>query len=569
VQVLSSKKAVSTIVVIILLLCAAVFGAFLSYMWALSNYYLEPANVSLAITNLDFSPYHSDYFYVTVLNPSSSSSGTNITAIYFTVNGSSQVYNVKDTSPESLPIPLERATNMTIKCLSNWGSFAGSTITVHVSALNASGAVASVATSFVKLGLQVQFNATKSCRQFNVTITNSAQSAINLTLTDLYINLNSIGSAKRLPAGQNVSIAGINLPKGQNVSLQCLYDWETLTHPEILVETLQGYQASATANATAAVLLLVNVAFNETNPSANEMSIKVSNSNASSNAVDISDIFLTYNNGTASQVYQINGSNTSPRFAPYYALGINKTVTFDHCIWNWGDFRNHAVTISVNVTQGFTPTSTTVETPSSLVFNITNLNFNLNDTGHFVATIASMPVSLGNASILMIRVNGIDVENFTSEVINIGEEGIFNCTYNWRSFRGKSANVTAELSNDEVISRNIMLPIVDLKLLVGQLKPIEGIPYVNITVGNSVFSNKTVNVTRIIFKMGNITDTIDGTLTYPALFPNGYVLSIGANVTILCPWNWALYPNQNLTITVQTAEGFSVSQTLQIPESTP
>jgi hypothetical protein len=570
VQMLSSKKAVSTTVVIILLLCAAVFGAFLSYMWALSNYYLEPANISLAITNLDFSPYHSDYFYVTVMNPSSSPSATNITAIYFTVKGNTQVYNVTDTSPESLPIPLERATNKTIKCLSNWGNFAGSTITVHVSALNASGAVASIATSFVKLGLQVHFNATASCRQFNVTITNSAQSAINLTLTNLYINQWSIGSAKRLPVGQNVSIPGINLPIGQNVSLQCLWDWETLTHPEILVQTLQGYQANATANATAAVLLLItNVAFNETNPNANEMSITVSNSNASSNAVDISDIFLTYKNGTASQVYHINGSNTSPRFAPYYALGIDKTVTFDHCIWNWGDFRNQAVTISVNVTQGFTPASTTVKIPSSLVFNITDLSFNLNDTSHFVATIANMPVSLGNASILMIRVNGTDVENFTSQVINIGEEGIFNCTFDWRSFRGKNANVTAELSNDEIISRNITLPIVDLKLLVGQLKPIEGIPYVNITVGNSIFSNKTVNVTQIIFKIGNVTDTIDGKLTYPALFPTGYVLNIGANVTILCPWNWALYPSQNLTITVQTAEGFSVSQTLQIPESTP
>jgi hypothetical protein len=348
-----------------------------------------------------------------------------------------------------------------------------------------------------------------------------------------------------------------------------LYDWETLTNPEILVTTLEGYQANATAHATAAVLLLItNVAFNETNSNANEMKVTVSNSNASSTTVNVKDIFLTYKNGTASQVYHINGSNTSPHFAPYYTLGIGETATFDRCIWNWGDFRNQTVTVSVNVTQGFTPASTTLKTPSSLVFNITDLNFNLNDTSHFVATIDSMPVSLENANITMIRVNGTDVENFTSQLINIGEAGIFNCTFDWRNFRGKNANVTAELSNGEIISRSIVLPIVDLKLTVGQLnfaKSIEGIPYVNITVGNSIFSNKTVNVTQIIFKTGNITDTIDGTLTYPALSPNGYILDIGANVTILCPWNWALYTNQNLTITVRTVEGFSVSQTLQIP----
>jgi hypothetical protein len=504
---------------------------------------------------------HSDYFYITVINPSNSPSKTNITEVYFTVKGNSQVYNVTDTYPDSLPITLEKATNKTIKCLSNWGNFAGNTITVHVSALNASGAVASVTTSFVKLGLQVQFNATASCRKFNVTITNNAESAINLTLTKLYINLQSIGTAKRLSDGQNVSISGINLPIGQNVLLQCLYDWETLSNPEVLVETLEGYHANATANATASVLLLItNVAFNETNPNANEMSITVSNSNASSTAVDVTDIVLTYNNGTANQGYHINGSNTSPHFTPYYTLGINKTVKFDHCIWNWGDLRNQTVTIAVNVTQGFTPATKTVKTPSSLVLEITELNFNLNDTSHFLAKIANMPVSLGNASVIKIKVNGTQASN-ASQLVPIGEERIFNCTFDWRSFRGKSANITAELSDGEIISKNITLPIVDLKLLVGQLdfaKSTEGIPYVNITVVNSIFSNKTVNVTQIIFKTGNITNTIDGALTNPILLPNGYVLNIGSNV-ILCPWNWALYSNQNLTITVQTAEGFSIS----------
>jgi hypothetical protein len=120
------------------------------------------------------------------------------------------------------------------------------------------------------------------------------------------------------------------------------------------------------------------------------------------------------------------------------------------------------------------------------------------------------------------------------------------------------------------MSESITLPIVDLKLpVVHFARSTEGIPYVNITTVNSIFSNKTVNVTQITFKIGNITNTIDGTLTHPTLLPNGYVLNIGLNVTILCPWNWTLYSKQNLTITVQTKEGFSVSQTLQIPEASP
>jgi hypothetical protein len=561
----SNKKAVSVIILTIMLLCAFVIGALLSYMWVLSSFYLEPENLtSLVITNADFSADHADYFYITVMNPSNSPSEANITEIYFTVEGNNSVFQVTDTNP-ALPIILETGTLKTIKCSRAWGDFAGSTITVHVSAVDASGAAISVGTSLVGLGLQVDFNATVSCKRFNVTIINDPLSAINLTLKNLYVNLEPITTDIR-----NVTISGINLPIGQSVLLQCAYDWEGLNNPTVQVNTLEGYSAKTTANAAASVLMLItNVTFNETNSNANEMSITVYNSNESSTAVNINDVTLAYINGSQSQEYHINGSNTAPSFAPYYTLGIGSTVTFDQCIWDWNNFRNQTVTISVNVMQGFTPASIVIETPSAFVLNMTELSFNLNDTSHFVAKIANMPVSLGNASIAMIRVNGTDVENFTSQIIPIGEPRIFNCTFDWRSFRGKNVSVTAELSDGEMISRNIMLPIVDLELLVNYSNSTEIIPYVNITVMNSIFSNKTVNITQIIFHIGNITNTIDGTLTNPTLVPNGYVLNIGSNVAIVCPWNWTLYSNQNLTITVQTVEGFSISQTLQIPVPTP
>jgi hypothetical protein len=564
---LSNKKAVSTIILIILLLCSFVVGALLSYMWVLSSFYLEPENItSLAITDVDFSADHADYFYITVMNPSNSPSKTNITEIYFTVKGENKTYQVDDTSPETLPITLERAASKTIKCLREWGEFAGNTITVHVSALDASGAVISVDTSLVTLTLKTEFNATVSCSQFNVTVTNSAKSAINLTLTNLYVNTVSVEDFKNVSDGQNVTLP-VDLPIGQSVSLQCLYDWNHLLNPSVRVETLEGYYTEAAANANASVLMsITNVAFNETNSNANEISITLSNSNGSSTALNINDIVLNYTSGNQSQEYHINGSYTSPSFVPYYTLGIGSTVTFDHCIWDWGNYRNQKVTITVNVTQGFTAVSETISTPQSLVFNITDLNFYLNDTDHFLAKISNMPVSLGDINVSEIMVNGTDVV-FGSQIIPIGEERIFNCTFDWRSFRGKIGNITVQLLDNETISESITLPIVDLKLLVDQssFKPTEGIPYVpyvNITVVNSIFSNKTVNITQIIFKTENITNTI-------ALLPNGYILNVDSNVTILCPWNWVLYSNQNLTITVQTAEGFSISQTLQIPEPTP
>jgi hypothetical protein len=562
---LINKKAVSTIILIILILCSAVFGALLSYMWVMGNFYLEPETVDLVITNVDFPVDHADYFYVTVMNPSHSPSGTNITEIYFTVEGDNKLYNVTDTSPESLPITLERGTSETIKCLLSWGEFAGKIITVHVSAMNASGAVVYTSTEYVKLEVTAIVNAALSCKQFNVTIKNDPQSAINLTLTKIYINRMPIENISRLPDDQNVTFP-IDAVAGNLISLRCLYNWETFKNPTLRVETSEGYYAETSANATASVLLLItDVAFNETNP--NEVSITVLNSEVSSTPVDISDIVLTYRNGTQDQQYHINGTLTIPQFVPYYRLGIGNTTTFNHCIWNWTNYRDQNVTITMNVKQGFTPASETRKTPQPVVFKIKEVNFNLTDTSHFLVTVANMPCSLQNITIATIKVNETDVA--LNQTVNIGEEKIFNCTFDWANLRGEEVNITAYTSDGLYAPPiNITLPSVDLKILVNEhdfAKSAEGIPYINVTIMNTHFSNRNVTITQIIFKTENTTATIDGALTNPVLVPNGYILAVNANVTILCPWNWTLYPNLDLTITVQTAEGFSISQTFQIP----
>ena len=562
---LANRKAVSTIILVILILCSAVFGAFLSYMWVMANFYLEPKTVGLVITNVDFPVDHADYFYVTVMNPSHSPSGTNITEIYFSVEGNDKVYNVTDTYPEALPIPLEKGTNKTIKCNRNWGEFAGKTIAVHMSATNASGAEASAETKLVKLELNTRFNATVSCKQFNVTIRNNPQSAINLTLTNIKVDLVPIENASLLPDDQNVTFP-INLYNGTSVSLRCLYNWENFKNPTVRVETSEGYYAEASTSVTANVLLsITDVVFNETNP--DEISLTVLNSEVSSTPVDISDIVLTYRNGTQDQQYHINGTLTIPQFVSYYRLGIGNTTTFNHCIWNWTNYRNENITIAVHVRQGFTPASKTVTTLQPVIFKITELNFNLTETDHFMVKIANMLCSLQDINITKIKLNENET-TFETQIIHIDEEKIFNCNFSWTSFRGKNVTITAYTKDGLSFPETITLPSVDLKILVSEhdfAKSIEGIPYVNITVVNTLFSNRTVKVTQIIFKTENTTDTINGALTNPALVPNGYTLTVGANVTTLCPWNWMLYQNQNVTITVQTAEGFSISQTFQIP----
>ena len=550
---LINKKAVSTIILIILILCSAVFGALLSYMWVMANFYLEPETVDLVITNVDFPVDHADYFYVTVMNPSHSPSGTNITEIYFTVEGDNKLYTVTNTYPEELPIYLEKGKSKTIRCDENWGEFAGKTISVHVSATDASGAEASAETEYVGLLLETRFNATASCKQFNITITNFLESAINLTLTEIEIDLAPIENASLLPDGQNVTFP-INLFIGESVSLQCSYNWENIKNPTVRVKTLEGYYAEAVANATASVLLLItDVMFNETNP--DEVSITVLNSEASSTPVDISDIVLTYNNGTK---YHINGSYTDPPFAPYYRLNVSKTVTFNHCVWNWRNYRDQNIAITVNVKQGFTSASKTVKTPQPIVLRITELDFNLTNTECFLLTVRNMPCSLQNATITnatIVYINPIKINQTTPGIpynLTIEEPQTFNCTFDWSGYKGRNVTVNIYASQYNA-NYTITLPTVILNVTFNSNVSMQ---YFSINIQNNAFS--TINITGINVN-GNWINT---TLTYPSL---PITVQNAKTLLILCPLNWQLLSGDDITIVVTTSNGFEVATEVRVP----
>jgi hypothetical protein len=540
---LVNKKAVSTIILVILILCSAVFGALLSYLWVMGNFYLEPENtVDLVITQVDFPVDHADYFYVTVMNPSHSPSGTNITEIYFTVEGDNKLYNVTSTYPEALPITIERGTSKTIRCDKNWGQFAGKTIMVHVASTDASGAAASIETQYVKLEVSTRFNATVSCKQFNVTINNDPQSAINLTLTKIYINMMPVENISQLPNDQNVTFP-INASTGNPISLRCWYNWETFKNPTIRVETSEGYYAETSASATASILLLItDVKFNETKP--DEISIEVSNSQISSTPVDISDIVLTYRNGTQDQQYHINGTLTTPKFAPYYRLGIGNTTTFNHCIWNWRNYRDQNVTITVYTKQGYTPASKIVpHTPGEIIFHISS-SFNLTDTAHFSVNVTNMQCSLQNITVTQIKLN-TNLTSFTSGNVSIGEWRQFNCDFDWATFRGSTVTITVNASNT-IVFQNVTLPHMLLKIVNANFTTTGNGKEFNVTIENIGNSSRNATIARIVVRFGN--DTVFQSEGI------GYVVEVGKNATLTFSWDWSEYETEEVTISVYTTE---------------
>lgn len=553
-SIFRDSEAVSNILLIILMLCTLVIGGLLSYLWVMGNFYLEQER-AIAIKEAVFPVDHADFFNVTVINPSHSISAAEITEVSFTVNGDDKIYNVTSTSPQ-LPLSIEKGTEETIICYRNWGSFAGKRITVHVLAAKGSGATYSVGTQFVKIRAEANFNATVSCKSFLVNVENDRNSALNLTIAKIRVfqqiisNLSLNDEPVQLP---------MKLNRNESLLFKCLWDWEiSLGNVTVTVETVEGYEAEDVTEAVSEVFLFVtDVEFNETKT--DEMAIKITNKPESTNLVDLTKIVLEDEDGGK---FEINGSSTNPTFDPSYTLAPNSTVTFNHCIWNWTTYRDKNITVTAYANQGYTSHPKTVKTPPRIVWNITNVNFNLTSTGYFLVDVKNMPHSIDEINVTQIEFNENQTEMAPMfAVLSRGDQARFNCTWNWTAYRGQDVTIIVRTADGLSVSQSLTLPSVKLKVDTCSFgESATGTKYYfNLTVSNSHISSKDVNITKIMVETENATYMIDGTITNPTIEPNGYILTIGANATIYCPWNWNLYSGQTVTITVYTAEDFRAS----------
>jgi hypothetical protein len=555
-----NSKAVSNIILIILLLCALVFGGLLSYLWVMGNFYLEHER-AIAIKEAVFPVDHADFFNITVINPSHSISAANIAEVYFTVNGDDRIYNVTSSSPQ-LPLLIEQGIEETITCYRNWGSFAGKRITVHVVSANGSGATYSVDTQFVKIEAEATFNATVSCKSFLVNVENDRNSALNLTITRIRVlqqiisNLSVNDEPVQLP---------IKIDRSKSILFKCLWNWEIyIANVTVTVETAEGYEAEDVTEAISEVLLFItDTEFNETKT--DEMTITLTNKPESTNPVDVTKIVLEDENGGK---FEIDGSSTNPTFYPSYTLAPNSTVTFNHCIWNWTTYRDKNIAVTAYTKQGYTSHPKTVKTPPRIVWKITSVNFNLASTGYFLVDVTNMPCSIDEINITKIKFNQnqtVTAPEFA--VLSRGEQALFNCTWNWTVHRGEDVTITVDTEDGLSVSQSLTLPSVELKIDACDFgESAAGTKYYfNLTVSNSQLSSRDVNITQIVVETENATYTIDGTITSPTIEPDGYILTIGANVTIYCPWNWSLHSGETVKITAYTAEDFRAMKTTTTP----
>lgn len=559
---MKEMKAISTIIWILLILCSIIIGGLISYVWVMSNYYNMPQDTTLLVVeNVAFSPENFTYFNMTVLNPSNSVSNVNITALTLRVESRNEAYTVENTEP-ALPFVVTRGTRQSFKCLKNWSNFTGELIRVEPIAAQPATRSYPLVTPGAKLVLTPTFDPSVSVGYFNLTIENNAET-YNMNFTISGIKVFTISVDNTSPALPYV------LMPNQEQTFKCPLNWDRAKYNvTIFVTTAEGYEAAyetATLNTSSVSISSINFDYAETT----HFNLTLSNTEGATAAATITGVNATLQDGTTVQIEHL-----SPPIYPFFTgyLQPNQTQTYI-CIWDWNQHRDENLTVNVYTKEDSMIQNGTVKTPPSVVWNITDVGFDLDDIGHFSVNIANMPCSLNNITIATIQINNQSVPiDPASPVVNNGTSVKVNCAFDWGSLRGNNSVTIAVVTGDgSNISRVVSLPSVMLKILDDHFvygssrDPTTNltVPYFNITVSNSINSvPENVTITSIVLEMGNQTYEIDYNLTNPTLGPHGYLQNRGQTVTFTCLWDWTHYLIQGpLKITVYTADGFQASKT--------
>lgn len=537
-RIVSNVKAISTLMLIILILCSVVLGALISYFWVMASYYNMPENTTLLIVeDVVFPVFNARYFNVTILNPSNSISDISITAIRLSVEGKTEVYNVTTADPP-LPFTLRRGTKQTFKCIKNWGNFAGETVRIEPVAANASTKSYSYATPRVKLKLTPNFDVSQSIEYFNLTVENSAETLINLTISEIKVFGFSINVTPTLP---------YVLSPNQTKIFRCDWNWENIRgeNVTITVKTSEGYELVHTTDKLPGVVLYIDkVWFDYTDTT--YFNLTISSFEYSTATAIINRVNLTLPDETTIILDTIPPLDIIPIPIPQ-----NESLTIQ-CFWDWSTYRNETITVRVYTKQGFTAPSETVITPPAIVWNITDVKFHLDDIEHFSVNVTNTPCSVQSINVTQIRFN----ENVTEIIpsswqISAGEERQFSCAFNWTSFKGENITIMVSTADGLNISKSITLLSVELKIINVSFKTSEDSRYVNVTIENVKDSLLNVTVVRMVVSLENET-------VYESKGV-GILIEVGKNVTLTFSLNWGSYENEEVTISVYTEEGFEVT----------
>jgi hypothetical protein len=551
-HILRKTRAVSTILFILLLLCAAIIGALVSYVWVIASYYNVPNSTTLSIESAVFPVTNFSYFNLTILNPSYSLSDVNVTGFRVTVIDTNTTFDVNMIEyPGSLPYVLQKGVLQTFRCIRNWSNITGENVTIRSLPTDILTAGNMFTVPPIKLNLTPVFDASQTVGYFNLKVQNPPEST-NLTISEIAVAGEQLSVTPSLP---------YVLQNNGSITFICNQNWEDLRYQNatLTVQTAEGYATSYTTNTLpGATLQISDVKFDYSDTS--YFNLTIDSTASSTTSPILSSVNLTWANQTSSlfTIPQLN-------FTTVY-VSPNQSLTL-RCLWNWNAIRSENITIKVYTNQTFTVPAETLTTPPPTVWNITDVKFDLDDLTRFSVNVTNLPCSVNNVTITKIQLNSNDtILSPASAVLTSGNQTTFGCAINWTSFIGQSTTLTVFTADGTNMSTVVTVPSTQLKIT-GSI-PVYGdlndttlnitSPYLNVTISNSVNSVQNVTINKLVLQAGNITQDLVPDIVYPKVTSRIYEINTNQTITFVCFSDYTKYIQPSIatiTITVYTSQG--------------
>ncbi len=308
-------------------------------------------------------------------------------------------------------------------------------------------------------------------------------------------------------------------------------------------------------------VVISNATFNPQNTTYFNLTLLYPTYSVSKEPAKVTEIAVSTGDDVLHQVVNVN-----PSLPHEFPKGEYRLF---ECFWNWANYTGENVEISVSVEKG---SGATRDYNSPLVdLGITAVSFNPGiSISHFNITVENAESSATYVNVTRVAINR---ENVTilppytlPHTLNPNESVEFMCSWDWINYQNTSVTVAVYTIQGYMnyTTKTTPLP-VTLEIAELLFDPSNTTRF-NVTVRNNEGSPTHVNVMRITATMENGTiQEIDGTEVSPQIHPSPYPLNPNATETFKCPWNWTLYWDKNVIITVYTLQNFTVQYTVATP----
>ncbi|MEM3829240.1 MAG: hypothetical protein QXP36_08525 [Conexivisphaerales archaeon] len=569
----TNVKAVSTLLIIILMIISAIVGGIVSYAFTIAYYAKKPQGTALTITDVYIDKENVDQFTINVLNPSYSPTDATISKIAISLEGETQLYDVVETRPpleNGIVIPIGESknitcvkikkdnTNATLGELIGRFGFAGKSIIVHIFSLDSTAANIRTKLPFVQLNINLNFDPRISVKKCNITLTSDPQSEVNVTVTR--IDIWGVIDAEISP---NVEEQPITIPKNGSQEFRVNITWSgvSATIP-LIVKTKQGYIFRKEFELKGFSVFIKSVDFSKEDTS--HFNVTIFNSDASASYVNVTKIRCRLDNGTYLDPFECGSAGIM--------LNMTRTFIFN---WEWKEYRNRTIMVIAYFLQGF-EMSFNATTPPPIIVEVLNKAsvFNLKDRGHLNITIQNHVSSLEAINVTKIVAKGVILNGTKVDPslpygpIAPGDHITFTCDFNWTSFVSTTDRnltltvhiVTSTSLKEYTFDFTFVLPVAELNITSVGCVEDAGVKYLNVTIKNMDYSLWNLTLSKIVIKVGNATNTLEYVLP-----KNQVTVNVGEEITLLCPFDWQKYSNEDIVITVLTDESVGTSSVYHIP----